>query len=368
MNVTVIGIGKLGLGLALLLEKAGNNVLGVDINENYINEINNKLLKTKEPLYEELLTKSNNFIATSDLMKGIDFSDIIILMVQTPNSGGDKFYDHTIVSNILFQINKNKVKNKHIIIGCTVMPSYIDKIGSLLLQDCENTTLSYNPEFIAQGEIIKGLQYPDMILIGTHSHEVETKLRNIYDKIVINKPKYCILKPIEAEITKISINGYITTKISFANMLSDLCDNVGVNKNNVLKAVGTDSRIGNNYFNPGYSFGGPCFPRDTRALALFIGQNGINNDLLVSTTKYNEIHSDFMVKQMLQEDKEKYLIENVCYKENSKIPIIEESAKLNIAKKLVNAGKCVTIKDEIQLINEVKKNYGNIFEYDVQIN
>ena len=79
MNVTVIGIGKLGLGLALLLEKAGNNVLGVDINENYINEINNKLLKTKEPLYEELLTKSNNFIATSDLMKGIDFSDIIIL-------------------------------------------------------------------------------------------------------------------------------------------------------------------------------------------------------------------------------------------------------------------------------------------------
>ena len=100
------------------------------------------MLKTKEPLYEELLTKSNNFIATSDLMKGIDFSDIIILMVQTPNSGGDNFYDHTIVSN----------KNKHIIIGCTVMPSYIDKIGSLLLQDCENTTLSYNPEFIAQGE------------------------------------------------------------------------------------------------------------------------------------------------------------------------------------------------------------------------
>lgn len=365
MNITIIGIGKLGLGFALLIESAGFNVLGVDINQKYVDEINNKTLQTREPYYEELLFKSKNFRATTNFMEGIKFSSTIILMVQTPNSGGDKFYDHSIVSNILSTINENKVKNKNIIIGCTIMPTYIDKIGDALLKDCENTTLSYNPEFIAQGDIVRGLQNPDMILIGTRSTEVEILLRNIYDKLVLNEPKYCILSPLEAEITKISINGYITTKISFANMISDSCDNMGADKQKVLSAIASDSRIGSKYFNPGYSFGGPCFPRDTRALALFMQQNSIDNDLLVSTTKYNEFHSNFLTQQLLKEDKKQYVIENVCYKENSKIPIIEESAKLNIAKKLVASGKKVIIKDDAQLINEVKKSFGNIFEYEI---
>lgn len=243
------------------------------------------------------------------------------------------------------------------------MPKYIDEVGSYLISDCKNTTLSYNPEFIAQGEIINGFLNPDMILIGTKSQELGECLREIYSKIVKTKPRYCIISPLEAEITKITINGFITTKLSFANMISDVCDNVGADKNKVLDSVGSDSRIGNKYFRPGYSFGGPCFPRDTRALALFVDQNNINNELLLSTTKYNTLHSEFLTQKLLDENREEYVIENVCYKENSKIPMIEESAKLQIAKRLVENGKKVTIKDEIQLINEVKKEYGNIFYY-----
>jgi nucleotide sugar dehydrogenase len=245
------------------------------------------------------------------------------------------------------------------------MPKYIDEVGSFLLSDCKNVTLSYNPEFIAQGEIIKGFLNPDMILIGTHNQELGEILREIYSKIVKTNPKYCIISPLEAEITKITINGFITTKLSFANMISDVCDTIGANKEKVLDSNGSDSRIGNKYFRPGYSFGGPCFPRDTRALALFVDQNNINNELLLSTTKYNNLHSDFLTQKLLHENKDEYVIENVCYKEDSKIPIIEESAKLQIAKKLVENGKKVTIKDEIQLINEVKKEYGNIFNYNV---
>jgi len=364
-NITVLGIGKLGLGLALLIEKAGYNVLGVDINEEYITQLKNKTFKTKEPEYENLLQNSKNFNATLNLNEGLQHSDIIFIMVQTPNSGGNKFYDHSLVSNLLQKINEKKVKNKHIIIGCTLMPKYIDEVGKFLLSECENTTLSYNPEFIAQGEIIKGFLNPDMILIGTHSKELVEILREIYSKIVKTNPKYCIISPLEAEITKITINGFITTKLSFANMISDVCDTIGANKEKVLDSIGSDSRIGNKYFKPGYSFGGPCFPRDTRALALFVDQNNINNELLLSTTKYNNLHSEFLTQKLLDENREEYIIENVCYKQDSKIPIIEESAKLQIAKKLVENGKKVTIKDEIQLINEVKKEYGNIFNYIV---
>ena len=364
-NITVLGIGRLGLGLALLIEKAGYNVLGIDINREYIDQLNNKTFKTKEPEYENLLQNSKNLRASLDIDEGLNHSDIIFIMVQTPNSGGNKFYDHSIVSNLLQKINERKVENKHIIIGCTLMPKYIDEVGLFLISDCKNTTLSYNPEFIAQGEIIKGFLNPDMILIGTRSQELAEHLREIYSKIVKTDPKYCIITPLEAEITKITINGFITTKLSFANMISDVCDIIGADKEKVLDSIGSDSRIGNKYFKPGYSFGGPCFPRDTRALALFVDQNNINNELLLSTTKYNQLHSQFLTQKLLDENQEEYIIENICYKEDSKIPIIEESAKLQIAKNLVEHGKKVTIKDEIQLINEVKKEYGNIFNYIV---
>ena len=247
MKITVIGIGKLGLGLALLMEKGGHHVCGVDINAEYVKCLNNKTYKTKEPDYEQLIQNSTQFEATIDLKYGLEFSDIIFIIVQTPNSGGKRFYDHSIVSNLLMKINSYKVKNKHIIIGCTVMPGYINEIGEFLLEDCEHCTLNYNPEFIAQGNIIQGFLNPDIILIGTKSNELGTLLKEINDTYHHSKPIYCIMKPIEAEIVKISINGYITTKLSFANMISDVCDRVGADKYCVLRAIGGDSRIGNKY-------------------------------------------------------------------------------------------------------------------------
>ena len=363
-NITVIGVGRLGLCLALLIEKAGYNVLGIDIFPEYIKALNSKQYKTNEPELEDLLKKSKNFKATTDLQEGLNHSDIIFIVVQTPNSGGHKFYDHSILSNLLEKINKFKPINKHIIVGCTIMPKYIDEIGKLLIKDCNDCSLSYNPEFIAQGEIIKGFRYPDIILIGTDSEDVGEQLKEIYNKFIVSDPKYCIMKPLDAEIVKISINGFITTKLSYANMISDMCDTVGADKYTVLNAIGEDSRIGNKYFRPGYSFGGPCFPRDTKALKQLVDNAGINSDLLTATTKYNEEHVKFQVKKLLEDDtKEEYIIENVCYKEDSKIPIIEESAKLKIAFELVKHGKKVVIKDEEHLINEVKKEYGCLFEY-----
>jgi nucleotide sugar dehydrogenase len=364
-NITIIGVGKLGLGLALLIEKGGYNVCGVDIFPNYVESLNNKSYRTKEPEYENLLNESKNFFATTDLKKGLDHSDIIFIVVQTPNSGGDKFYDHTIISNLLCKINSYKIKNKHIIIGCTVMPTYINTIGKLLIEDCENTTLNYNPEFVAQGEIVTGFLHPDIILIGTESESLVTILKYIYNSFVLSTPTYCILSQLESEIVKISLNGFITTKLSYANMISDLCDVVGANKEKVLHSIGSDSRIGNKYFKPGFSFGGPCFPRDTKALKQFVDQYGINSDLLKATTQYNNDHVVFQAQQLLHQNKQEYIFEDVCYKDKSSIPIVEESAKLKIAKYLVESKKNVIIKDNKDTINEVKKDYGNIFKYEV---
>ena len=365
-NITVIGIGKLGLGYALLLEQAGHNVLGVDVSEQYVSSINNKTFRTAEPFYNELLLSSENLRATTSLKEGIEFSDTIFIIVQTPNSGGERFYDHGILSNVLVKINALKPKNKDIVIGCTVMPKYIDQVGKHLLCDCENTYLSYNPEFVAQGDIILGFQKPDIILVGTTSPTLEPKLRAIYKTFVKTEPKYCFLTPIEAETVKLALNSYITTKISFANMISDFCDRVGADKHKVLDSIGSDSRIGNKYFRPGYSYGGPCFPRDTKAMEQLLRQNGIDAGILNATTSYNKSHIQFQVDQLYKENLKEHIFENVCYKENSRIPLIEESAKLKIAKGLVRYGKPVIIYDYEDIITEVKKEYGNMFEYRIK--
>ena len=369
-NITVIGIGKLGLGFALLLEKSGYNVFGVDISPEYVAKINDKSIRFSEPGYDELLDKSQNLVASTDLHAGLDHSDIIFIIVQTPNGGGKRFYDHSILSNLLEKINRTKPSNKHFIVGCTVMPEYIETIGNVILSDANQCTLSYNPEFVAQGDIVRGFENPDIILLGTHSETLPDKIREIYDSMTKSAPKYCIMTPTESEIVKISLNGFITTKISFANMISDLCDTLSVNKDRVLNAVGSDSRIGTKYFRPGYSFGGPCFPRDTRALKQLMDQHGVLSTLLAATTEYNEEHIRFQAEQMIKDHDttgESYItIEHVCYKENSTIPIIEESAKLKIAEILVKKyNKKVLIRDVEPIINEVKKEYGNLFMYAI---
>jgi nucleotide sugar dehydrogenase len=384
-NITVIGVGKLGLGFALLLEKSQYNVLGVDISPQYVDQLNQKTAQFAEPYYNELLQQSTKFKATTDLQAGLDHSDLIFILVQTPNGGGDKFYDHSILSNLLERINNLRPQNKHFIIGCTVMPHYIDQIATPLLCLSLNCSINYNPEFVAQGDIVKGFENPDMILVGTTVPSILNPIMtNIYTRMTKTQPIFSFMTPLEAEIVKISLNGFITTKISFANMVSDLCDEAGANKHTVLQAIGADSRIGRKYFQPGLSCGGPCFPRDTRALKKLMDQHGVPSDILKATTEYNNYHNEQYAHHLatdspqkqtvlsavdcstfIRDDKLVYRFKDVCYKPNTHIPIIEESAKLKIAEVLVKKyKKQVSIEDTPAIISEVKKEYGTLFQYE----
>jgi UDPglucose 6-dehydrogenase len=364
-KITVVGIGRLGLGLALLMEKNGYDIMGIDISADHVKKINDKTLNSSEPQYNELLRRSTNLRASTSLKIGLNHSDIIFIVVQTPNSGGHRFYDHSILSNLLCSINEEKVHNKEIIIGCTIMPTYIDQVGRYLLSQCTNCHLSYNPEFIAQGSIIKDFQNPDMVLIGTESDNLKNRIKTIYLDMCSNIPVFKFTTPLEAEIIKIGLNSFVTTKISFANMVADLCDEMGANKNTVLDAIGSDSRIGNKYFKAGFSFGGPCFPRDSIAFQQVFEKYNIPNDMLKSVTMHNNAHSIYQANRLLKENLSEYTFENVAYKDNCKLPIIEESPKLKIAKFLVARNKKVIITDIAPIILEVQKEYGNIFTYKV---
>lgn len=367
-NISVIGVGRLGICVALCLEKCGYNVLGLDVRENYVKEINDKTLDSPEPYVNDLLRESKNFKCTTNFKEVLNFSDILLIYVATPSSGGKKHYDHSTLSNILTQINLCKVKNKEIVIGCTVMPGYTRDIANYLVKDCVETNVSYNPEFIAQGDIVNGMEHPDFILIGEGSKKSGDILESIYKNLLRDNLGTPIrrMSPSSAEITKLAINCFITTKIAFANMIGDVADLTdSADKMDIMKAVGTDSRIGSKYIKPGYGFGGPCFPRDNRALGTYIESVGIDPLIPKATDKSNKQHSKFQTNILIREIKcKEIMFEGIGYKENCQVPIIEESQKLVIAENLAKKGFLVSLRDTKLLLDEVKKEYGNMFEYE----
>lgn len=364
-KVSVLGIGRLGLCLALVMEKAGYDVLGVDVFPKYVDSLNDKSFRSNEPRVSELLDASTKFRATTSLEEGLAHSDFLYVMVATPSGGGEKFYDHSMLNNLLEKINSYKLPNKHIIIGCTIMPGYIHNIATEILRDSPNVTITYNPEFIAQGDIIKGLLQPDMVLIGEGSNSIGDHLEEHYKRMTENEPAICRMSAESAEICKLATNCFITMKISYANQVGDIADRTpNANKFDILRAVGSDSRVGQKCILPGYGFGGPCFPRDNRALGLYAKSVGINPMLMTATDEYNFYHADRMAEKLLEEDKEEYVFEDVAYKPQCPVPIVEESQPLAVACRLVKAGKKVLIRDRRIIVDAARKEWGKIFSYE----
>jgi UDPglucose 6-dehydrogenase len=160
----------------------------------------------------------------------------------------------------------------------------------------------------------------------------------------------------EAELTKLSVNCFLTTKISYANMVGDICNRYGANPSKVLSAIGTDSRIGGKYLNYGYGFGGPCFPRDNRALSKCAEEVGVDAVISKATDVMNELHLEYQVQDFFTKNPNKDIpveIEYVTYKKDS--TSIEESQQLKFALELKNMGYNVKLKDQRpEVLNQIQ--------------
>jgi len=367
LNISVVGIGKLGLCFSLTLEKAGYNVVGVDINENYVAQINQKTLHSSEAGVTAVLKKSQNFKATTSLNEALEHSNIIFVVVATPSLESGR-YDHSQVDSLVDRLNDiGPVKEqKHLIVCCTVMPGYCDSIKEKL--NSLNYTVSYNPEFIAQGTILRDQSRPDMILIGEASEKVGDILEEIYTKHTISSPRICRMSPKEAEITKIALNCFLTTKIAYANMVGDIVIAANGDPHKVLKAIGEDSRIGNKYLGYGYGYGGPCFPRDNRALAVFAEDVGVEALVSVASDESNKKHLQNQIQQYISKNpKDKELVfDYITYKPES--TLLVESQQLEYAVGLAREGYKVRIRERKEVIEELKKDYGNLFTYEEREN
>ena len=371
----MIGLGRLGLSIALCFEKAGWDVLGVDISAPRVEAVNARELKSREPMVERYLRDSKRIHATSDLGKALEFSNIIYISVATPSSCTDAI-SPVGLGKLLLELNtKYQIKNKHLVLCSTIAPGYIEDVAKPLLDGCENVTISYIPDGavpISYGDLITGITQPAMILIGEGSTEAGNVLEAAHRSIITNNPRICRMNTTSAEITKLALAAISASRIALTNYFCHVANaRQGADADAILKCIGSDPRFGDSFFVRGYGFGGPCIPRDMRALAQFGKSHSIEPTIIDALFESNDQHTEMIASKILQGigsgSERKVVLSDVAFKERAVTDVIDESRKLALASLLVQKGVQVTIKDKEAVINEVRKLYGKKFSYEISL-
>jgi UDPglucose 6-dehydrogenase len=341
-TISVIGLGKLGSPFLATCASRGFDVIGLDVNSHFVDLLNQGKAPVDEPNLAQLILKNRkNLKATSDYSEAVNNSDITFIIVPTPSTKNGAFSNEYVVRAVgkIGKILAKKDKFHLVVVVSTIMPKSMDNEIIPALENASGKKLNrdfgicYNPEFIALGSVIDNLLNPDFVLIGESDKNSGKTLESFYHKFCVNKPPIVRMNFVNAEIAKIALNSYITTKISFANTLAQISERVpNGDVDQITAAIGLDKRIGSKYLKGAMPYGGPCFPRDNRAFSSFAKEVGVEASLAKATDLVNEN----MIAQIVKK------VEKTATNKNSKIAILglaykpdtdvaEESAGVKVA-------------------------------------
>ena len=355
MKISVIGLGKLGAPLAAVFASKGFPVIGTDLNSTLVEAIDAGRTPVDEPRLQELIGENRERLrATMDGAAAVADTDVTFVIVPTP-SGEDGRFTNRFVVDAMQMVGaglRRKTSYHVVVITSTVMPgSTGGEIRAALEVHSgrrvgKTLGLCYNPEFIALGTVVRDMLSPDMILIGESDARAGDILERIYERSCENRPAIRRMNFVNAELTKIAVNTYVTTKISYANMLADICDRLpGADVDVVTQAVGSDSRVGARYLRGAIGYGGPCFPRDNVAFASLARSLGARAELAEATDTLNQYQVERVLGavQARLPDKGTVGILGLAYKPDTSV--VEESQGLMLAARLIEEGHPVVAFD-----------------------
>ena len=361
MKISVIGLGKLGSPLAAVLASKGFSIVGTDLHQPYVDSINAGQAPVDEPRLQELIDANRDRLrATMDAAVAVAETDVTFIIVPTPSDESGRFGNSYILTAMKAVGAGLRKKNGYhvVVITSTVMPGSTGGEIRAALEVAsgrsvgEQMGLCYNPEFIALGSVVRDMLSPDVILIGESDSKAGDVLERIYQQSCDNKPAVHRMNFVNAELTKISVNTFVTTKISYANMLAEICDRIpGADVDVVTAAVGADSRIGAKYLRGAIGYGGPCFPRDNVAFASLARTIGARAELAEAT----DIVNRHQVERVLGEIQARVThpgpigILGLSYKPDT--AVVEQSQGVALAARLVAEGREVIAYDPKALEN-----------------
>src|SRR6267154_307572 len=283
--------------MAACFAARGFRVEAVDLNPKKVEAINCGVAPVREPGLEELIQGAGELLRASQITaEAVHGSEATFVVVSTPSEEGGGFSLQYVLPacEAIGRALAMKKTFHLVVLTSTVMPGSTAGPVMAALERAsgrrcgQDFGLCYSPEFIALGTVIRDFYYPDFLLIGESDPRAGDLLSDVYARTCKNSPSIARMNFINAEITKLAVNTYITTKISYANMLARLCEKLPeADVSVVTYALGLDSRIGSKYLKGAVSYGGPCFPRDNRAFAALAERSGAFSDLAEATDRFN---------------------------------------------------------------------------------
>lgn len=347
-TISVIGLGKLGASMLAAIAKRGFQVIGVDVSQKVVDLVVAGHAPVRETDLEETIFANRERIhATMSHREAVLNSDLSFVIVPTPSDERGAF-SLQYVAWAFHEIGlalKQKKSYHNVVLTSTVLPGSL-RYGLLPILEkisekkCNHDFgLCYSPEFIALGSIIQNFLNPDFTLVGESDETSGRHLETIYAEIMENNPPCHRMSLENAELTKVALNTYVTTKITYANMLADLCERIpGGDVDVVTKALGQDSRIGGKYLKGAIGYGGPCFPRDNVALSFIARALGTEAKIAETTDGINRSLAGKIVENLrdIIHRGATVAILGLAYKPFSHV--VEESQGIYLAKALSKAG------------------------------
>ena len=374
MKLCMIGAGYVGLVSAVCFSDLGNEVICVDKDLNKIENLKKGIIPIYEPGLNELVLKNfnnNKLKFSTNLKESVSKSDIIFICVGTPTKRNGSAADLSQIYNVVKEISSSIAKFKIIITKSTVPVTTGDEIEKIISKKISKKLFSVvsNPEFLREGEAIRDFTYPDRIVIGTNDKKSNNILKNLYSPLISKGSKYINVSRRAAELTKYASNAFLATKITFINELSNLCEKIDVNIEDISIGMGLDKRIGSRFLRAGPAYGGSCFPKDTKAIVSTSDRFKTNLSVIKSVIKSNENRSSLMLKRVFDilnnnVKNKKICFLGVTFKANT--DDMRDSSCLSMIPSLVKKGAKINYFDPTGEKNEFKKINNVIFSNDIK--
>jgi UDPglucose 6-dehydrogenase len=361
MKLSIIGLGRLGAPMAAVLADSGHHVVGVDVKPEAVRAFNEGKPPVSEPHLADYIARNRaRLSATMSIEEAVEATDITFIIVPTPSNEDGTFSLRYVLQagEPIGRAIRRKTAFHLVVLSSTVMPG---STGGFLLPALEKHSgkrcgrdfgLCYNPEFIALGSVIHDMVHPDLVLIGESDQRSGDLLADLHSTICQNSPEIRRMNYVNAEITKLSVNTFVTTKISYANMLAEVCEALdGADVSVVTAALGADTRIGKKYLMGALGYGGPCFPRDNQAFAALGRQQGVPTWLADSTDEINRRQTERLAGRLLAGLPEGSAIGilGLAYKPDT--CVVEQSQGLLLALRLAEMGVQVVVYDPEAMVN-----------------
>jgi UDPglucose 6-dehydrogenase len=371
--VSVVGLGKLGACMAAAMASRGVKTLGVDVNAEAVERVERKHAPVFEPGLAEMMANCNGLLsATTDVESAVRDTQITFVVVPTPSTEQGEFslkYVHAAMEPIARAIH-DKSSHHTIVLTSTVLPGSTEYFVKPLLERVAGKRcgsdfgLCYSPEFIALGSVLRDFLNPDLLLIGECDSHAGEQLAAFYREILRIDAPLARMAPVNAELAKIALNTFVTTKITFANLLAEICERLpGGDVDAVTHALGLDRRIGSKYLKGALGYGGPCFPRDNMALARLLEEMGVPADLPRAVDRMNRRQATritSIIEQFNLRNSRRVAVLGLAYKPDTNV--VEDSQGVAIARLLAQKGFEVSVFDPVAM-EPAKRMLGEIVEY-----